>query len=153
MPEPYYCTKDEVRTELAVDSSVLSDAAALKLILQTEDLVDDLLGGWPPDITTGRKILQANVDAWQWAKLNRATYLLAADVYANPARYTGQAFRSVSGPDFSFSGPLQGQVPRPILAVLDASGLRRLVGRTTPSRTRNRITADRFLSARRHNGT
>jgi len=153
MAEPYYCTEDELRSELGVTEAVLSDDDAAKLIEETEDLVDDLLGGWPPDTTTGRKIIEADVETWQWAKLNRATYLLAADVYRTPERYRGQAYKSVSGPDFSFSGPLSGQVPRAILAVLDASGLRRLTGLAAPSRSRNRIIADRFLSARRHNGT
>jgi hypothetical protein len=152
----HYCTMQQLRDELGVDDAVLSDRDATRLIVQAEDLIDDLLGGWgwPSDETTGRKISQGDVDAWQWSKLQRATWLLAADLQLNPAKYASQQFRTVSGPDFSFSGPQAGVLPRHIVAVLDASGLRRLTGRAFPgARARMRADYARFLQATRHNGT
>lgn len=144
-----YSTVQLLRDELLVDDDQLTDQEAKRLILNTEDLVDDLLGGWQPDETTGRKIVQADVDAWQWTKLQRATTLLAAEIYRNPEALTGRSWRSVSGPDFSFSGPLRGTIPRHIIAVLNDSGLRRLAGRATPGVGG---LAARFFASNRYQG-
>jgi hypothetical protein len=126
---PSYTTPDAVRSELGVDSTTLTDDAAGALILTAEDLVDGELGGRWVDQTTGRKVVAADIDAWRWNKLSRATTLLAARIYSKPDLLEPR-YRSVSGPDFSQSGPTgQALMSAPIEALLNASGLRRLGGR------------------------
>lgn len=124
----YYSTAALVRTELGYTSQQLSDAAAEKVIEEAEDTIDALLGGWVPDSTTGRKILQGDVEPWQWTKLRRATTILAAKLVLDPDLLGGQQWRSVSGPDFSFSGPLSGKLPGRVTDLLTDSALRRLTG-------------------------
>ncbi len=129
MAEPYYATAAELRTYLDVDDSTLSDAAAIVLIQDAEDWIDTLLGGWPVNETTGRKILQADVLAWQWAKLGRATVKTAGAVYHDPTLLTVRRYRREKGPDFEVEDPLGGGALTPAIALLNASGLRRLTGR------------------------
>lgn len=129
MAEPYYCTAAELRTYLNVSSGTLSDSAAIVLIQDAEDWIDTLLGGWPIDETTGRKILQADVLAWQWAKLGRATIKTAGAVYHDPTLLTVRRYRREKGPDFEVEDPLGGGALTPAVALLNASGLRRLAGR------------------------
>lgn len=129
MAEPYYCTAAELRTYLNVSSGTLSDSAAIVLIQDAEDWIDTLLGGWPVDETTGRKILQADVLAWQWAKLGRATIKTAGAVYHDPTLLTVRRYRREKGPDFEVEDPLGGGALTPAVALLNASGLRRLAGR------------------------
>lgn len=132
----YYSTAALVRTELGYTSQQLTDAAAEKAIEEAEDTVDALLGGWVPDSATGRKILEGDVDPWQWIKLRRATTILAAKIVLDPDLIGGQQWRSVSGPDFSFSGPLSGRIPGRVSDLLSDSGLRKMVGRAhTASQT------------------
>ena len=127
-----YATASELRTALGVNNTVLPDAAAEELILEAEDFTDALLGGWEIDTTTGRKITEADVDAWQWSKLNRAVLLLAAELYADGSLLRRARYRREKGPDFEFEDPLGGGVLSRYLNVLDDSGLRRLGGRATP---------------------
>lgn len=131
-----YATATELRTELGVNSGTLPDAAANALILEAEDFTDSLLGGWPIDETTGRKIEQAHVEAWQWAKLKRAVLLLAAELYSTPTLLQRPRYRREKGPDFEFEDPLGGGVLSRYLNVLDDSGLRRLGGRARAGRRR-----------------
>ena len=131
MAEPYYATAAELRTYLNVSSGTLSDSAAIVLIQDAEDWIDSLLGGWPVDETTGRKILQADVLAWQWSKLNRATIKAAGALYNTPALFTQSRYRKESGPDFSVEDPQGGGPLAPAVTLLNASGLRRLTGRAT----------------------
>ena len=131
MAEPYYCTATELRTYLGVSSGTLGDAAAIVLIQDAEDWIDTLLGGWPVDETTGRKILQADVLAWQWTKLGRATVKTAGAVYRDPTLLTVRRYRRETGPDFEVEDPLGGGALTPAVALLNASGLRRLTGRAT----------------------
>ena len=131
MAEPFYCTATELRTYLDVTSGTLSDEAAIVLIEDAEDWVDTLLGGWPVDETTGRKILQADVLAWQWTKLGRATVKTAGAVYHDPTLLTVRRYRRETGPDFEVEDPLGGGALTPAVALLNASGLRRLTGRAT----------------------
>jgi hypothetical protein len=70
MAEPIYTTEAALETELGVD---LPTATAVGLIQDAEDLIDRALGGWPPDETTGRKIAQGDVEAWQCARTAAAT--------------------------------------------------------------------------------
>lgn len=132
-----YATAQDLRTQLGVlNPSGLSDDVAEALILEAEDEIDRLLGGWPVDETTGRKITEADVEAWQWAKLQRATLLLAQALYAQPDLLTRQSYRRSKGPDFEFEDPIgAGKVSR-VVSVLDDSGLRRLAGRAVPGRRR-----------------
>lgn len=129
---PTYQTAAALRTELGFDATTLPDAAADKILLTAEDLVDGALGPRPVDITTGRRVVQANVEAWQWAKLQRATLKLAVGLYGNPNLATGTRYRRVSGPDFSFSDPVGGggsvELGPEIEAILSASGLRLVRG-------------------------
>ena len=131
MAEPYYATAAELRTYLNVSSGTLSDSAAIVLIQDAEDWIDTLLGSRPVDETTGRKILQADVLAWQWSKLNRATIKAAGALYNTPALFTQSRYRKESGPDFSVEDPQGGGPLAPAVTLLNASGLRRLTGRAT----------------------
>ena len=137
-----YATAAELRTALGVNSVALPDAAADALILEAEDFTDGLLGGWPIDETTGRKIVEADVEAWQWDKLNRAVLLLAAELYASPDVLRRARYRREKGPDFEFEDPLGGGVLSRYLTVLDDSGLRRLGGRARPGRRRRPCESD-----------
>lgn len=131
-----YTSPTDLRAELGVSSTVLDDAAATKLIVDAEDLIDELLGVRVVDETTGRKVVQSEVDGWRWTKLSRATVKLAARLHKEPG-LTGRLWRSVSGPDFSFSGPLSGTEFGPLVeALLNQSGLRRLTTIAGPGRDR-----------------
>lgn len=129
-----YATASELRTALAVNISALPDAAAETLILEAEDFTDSLLGGWPIEETTGRKIDESDVEAWQWSKLKRATLLLAVEIYGNPELLRRGRYRREKGPDFEFEDPLGGGVLSRYLTVLNDSGLRRLGGRALSGR-------------------
>ncbi len=124
-----YATATELRSELDVDDTTLPDVQADAILLEAEDFTDSLLGGWPIDETSGRKIVEAQVDAWQWEKLNRATLLLAVELYGNPTLLQRPRYRREKGPDFEFEDPLGGGVLSRYLNVLDDSGLRRMYGR------------------------
>ena len=134
MAEPYYITAAALRTALGVNSTTLPDATADALIVQAEDWIDSMLGAWYPDETTGRKILQADVLAWQWGKLTRAAALVAAALYNAPTLLTTAQYRKQAGPDFSVEDPLGGGALAPAITLLNASGLRRLTGRAVAGR-------------------
>ena len=134
MAEPYYTTATALRTALGVSSGTLSDDAATTIITQAEDWIDNLLGGWYPDETTGRKILEADVLAWQWGKLTRAAALVAAALYTTPTLLTAAQYRKQAGPDFSVEDPQGGGALAPAITLLNASGLRRLTGRAVAGR-------------------
>lgn len=146
----HYTTPTAVRVALGVAEDALSDEAAYVLIEDAEDILDHLLGGWPIDPTTGRKIVQAEVEDWQWVKLMRAATKLTGLLFENPDLVKSDRWQSESGPDFSFSGPIGGQIKRSVLLPLDQSELRRLGGRARSGSPRR---FDSFFSARRHNGT
>ena len=134
MAEPYYTTAAALRTALGVSSGTLSDGAATTIITQAEDWIDNLLGGWYPDETTGRKILQADVLAWQWEKLGRATITAASALYNVPTLLTAAQYRKQAGPDFSVEDPQGGGPLAPAITLLNASGLRKLTGRAVAGR-------------------
>ena len=129
-----YATADELRTQLGLDSTAMPDAAAEALILEAEDYTDSLLGGWPIDETTGRKIEQSDVEAWQWTKLKRAVLLLAVELYSTPTLLQRPRYRREKGPDFEFEDPLGGGILSRYMAVLNDSGLRRSAGRAVAGR-------------------
>ena len=133
MPGPYYCTNNDLRAELAVDNTVLPDVRAARLIADAEDIADSLLGAWPVDETTGRKIVPAKVEGWQADKLARFTVTLAARLYREPGTVDVRRWRSESVPDFSVAGPVGGVLSPALLGLLDGSGLRRLAVRARPS--------------------
>ena len=128
---PHYTSPDALRSELGVDDETLADERALVLIENAEDAIDSLLGGYQPDETTGRKIVEEDVEGWQWQKLSRATTKLAAKLYGDPNLFEVQ-WQSLSGPDFSRSGPIGSRIGAEILSVLNDSGLRRLGGHARP---------------------
>lgn len=127
-----YTTPTLLRAELDIDPDQLSDADATRVIQAAEDHIDVLLGGRCPDSGTGRKVLEADVEAWQWAKLRRATVLLAALMHSTPDLLTQRQFRRVKGPDFEVEDPMSGATPQTVLGPLNASGLRVLSGRALP---------------------
>lgn len=130
---PTYVTAAELRLE--VGDEIDTDRAQ-RLILDAEDLIDELLGVRPVNETTGRKVVAADVDGWRFTKLKRATLKLAVRLYREPG-LTGRLWRSVSGPDFSFSGPLSGtEFGSDVEAVLNQSGLRRTTTIVGPGRDR-----------------
>ena len=131
---PAYSTPTAVRAVLGVNSTTLPDATADALIVQAEDWIDSMLGSWYPDESTGRKILQADVLAWQWGKLTRAAALVAAALYSTPTLLTAAQYRKQAGPDFSVEDPQGGGALAPALTLLNASGLRRLTGRAVAGR-------------------
>lgn len=153
MPEPIYTTPADVRAVLGVDNTVLPDDKATALIQDCEDAIDRLLGGWPLDQTTGRKIVQTSVRPWQWTKLARATAKLAAKAWNDPDLLSAQRFQSEQGRDVTRTGPSGPKVGRDVIALLDDSGLRLLAGRATSGRRRLRPDFARFLAATRHDGT
>lgn len=123
MPEPYYTTEAEVEAILAVS---LDTAVAVDLIQDAEDIIDQLLGNWPVDDTTGRKIVEADVETWQWEKLGRATAKLAAKMYTDATISDGANWDEMWGPDFKFKGAIGSTLPAIVLDILNATQLRRL---------------------------
>lgn len=139
MAEPYYTTAAALRTELGgLTIGDLSDAAALVLIQHAEDRVDSLLGGRPIDETTLRKVVEADVESWQWSLLGRATVVLAALLYGTPNLLTQPRYRREKGPDFEVEDPLGGVIPETVIGPLNGSGLRVLSGRALPGGSRGR---------------
>lgn len=131
-PDGAYCTADQLRTELGVDDDTLTDTAASALIADACDVVDSELGAWEVDEFTGRKIVQEDVETWQWDLLSRATVKAAAILYARPTILTGQQYDRVKGPDFEFWGRQGSPFGTVVSMLLDRSELRRLT--TTMSR-------------------
>lgn len=131
MPTITYGAAADLRAQLGLDATAIPDARAVLLLGDASDLVDAMLGVWCVDTVTGRKIVQADVEDWQWTKLARASVLLAAELHRDPRLLSGQQYSSVSGPDFSFSGPLGGRIGAQFAALLNDTGLRRLGTRAT----------------------
>ena len=129
-----YATATELRAALDVSLAELPDARAESVIIEAEDFTDSLLGGWPVYETTGRKIVEDQVEAWQWAKLNRAVLLLAVELYGSPTLLQRPRYRREKGPDFEFEDPLGGGILSRYMAVLNDSGLRRSAGRAVAGR-------------------
>lgn len=129
-----YATAADVRAEPEVPStSPPTDADLEQIIVTAEDRIDEWLGPWPVQETgasVGRKIAQTDVEAWRWLKLKRATVRLAVQLYVDPGVLRPAGWTSVSGPDFSTSGPAR-PVSRigDVTAALNASGLRILSAR------------------------
>lgn len=127
-----YATVAQLRAEPEVpDADPPSDATLEGWIAQAEDQIDEWLGAWPvqPD---GRKIVQVDTEAWRWDKISRATVRLAARLFANPNVLAAARYTSISGPDFSKSGPAPAlRQLGDVTAPLNASGLRILGARAT----------------------
>lgn len=128
-----YTTPEAVRSLLNVNSIVLSDERAGVLIDDASDLIDEALGARPVDPDTGRKVVEADVESWQWVKLGKACAKLAAQIYRDPAVASGHRWRRQKGPDFEVEdpiGPGQGLLGGlPVQTLLNQSGLRRRFGR------------------------
>lgn len=142
----HYTDADAVRARLAVDDTVLPDAAADELIRHAETLIDSVMGPLGVDAATGRKVVETVADPWRWACLSEATELVAAGLYSEPDRYdTGRVYDTQSGPDFSLSGRVSGGdletlLGSRVMALLNHSGLRLLTvymgRRPAPSESR-----------------
>lgn len=121
-----YTDEDAIRTTIGVDDEVLDDDAAETLGVQAEDVIDEMLGAGWPDEDTGRKIVEADVDDWQWEKLGRATAAAAKFLYQHPDWLSEQRYSSVGG---DVSGAQRVGSPMPeVSIILNQSGLRRLTG-------------------------
>lgn len=143
----YYSTPAALRTQLGgISDTVLPDAQAEVLIADAEDVIDDLLGGWPTDETTGRKIVEADVDAMPWSKIERATVKLAAAIYTQPDLLTRMRYHREKGPDFEVEGPRGSFTGIDVMLPLNQSGLRRLTGRARTGHGRDKYR--RFFEAR-----
>ena len=132
-PAVWYTTVAAVRAMPEVpDTAPPSDDELLELITRAEDWIDEHLGPWNVDPATGRKISQAVVEPWRFAKLSRATARLAARLYANPDLLEPAAYDEVAGPDFRRKGPRsptgRGRLPD-VVGPLNQSGLRLLTAR------------------------
>lgn len=133
-----YATVQQLRDEMQIDDEQLTDMEAKRLILQAEDITDSLLGAWPIDTTTGRKIRQTAVLSWQWSKLQRFTTSLAGRLQTD-AQFArsmdgGDLWDEYQGPDFSVRGRRSGEslIGSTSMTLLNASGLRRLTSVATP---------------------
>lgn len=130
-----YVTVADVRAEPEVpDGDPPTDAEVEARIAIAEDQIDEWLGPWQiADDVTGAKILEADVSAWQWTKLQRAVIRLAARLYAVPSLLEPATHESISGPDFSKSGPRPATAKLgDVTAPLNASGLRITGARARP---------------------
>lgn len=127
----WYTTVAAVRAMPEVpDTAPPSDADLVARIIEAEDWIDEQLGPWDVDPATGRKISEAVIEPWRFAKLSRATARLAARLYANPSLLEPDRYESVSGPDFSRSKPRKPATRIPdVIGPLNASGLRILSAR------------------------
>lgn len=121
-----YLTATELRTYLGVDNTVLPDTQADELIEDASDWIDAELGARTIDPTTGRKVIEAEVEAWQWTKLVRATLKVAGRIYYEPTILQSQQWSTIKGPDFETSGRTANAelFGRDVSALLDQSGLR-----------------------------
>lgn len=120
---PVYATASALTAELGVD---LSDDAVDRLLTDAEELVDGALGARPVDSATGRRVVENDVEDWQWERVGRATVLTAAMLYRTPPSDEPE-WSSQSGPDVSVSGWRGSRsMPTAAMAVLTGSGLRRL---------------------------
>lgn len=133
----YYATVAQLRAEPEVPDVAPPDDATLEaLIEQASEQIDEWLG--PRGMITtgdaaGRLVDQDVVAAWQWTKLQRAVVRLAARLFATPDILTGSQWQSISGPDFSKSGPAPARRRiADVVAPLNASGLRVTGARATP---------------------
>ncbi len=134
---PVYATAADLRAHTGDDAAALPDARADSILETAEDAIDDALGARSVDATTGRKVAETDVEAWQWVKLKRATVLAAARLLADPGVLDRPIYADTSGPDFAFRGRVGGsggvadRIGTAAMLVLNASGLRRLGARAT----------------------
>jgi hypothetical protein len=136
---PAYAAPSDLRAELDVDEAALSDDAAERLLRQAEDLVDELVGWGVVDEASGRLLVMADLHDWQGRNVRDATVAIAATLHRDPAAFHGARYSSVSGPDFSRSGPIAGGVSpvgrdarRRAARLLARAGLRVTGARATP---------------------
>jgi hypothetical protein len=118
-----YATASQLR-ELV---GTITDEAADALIADACDWIDAELGARTIDPITGRKVIEAEVEPWQWTKLVRATLKVAARLHADSSLLTAIQFDTVKGPDFETSGRITANADhfgRDVSALLDQSGLR-----------------------------
>lgn len=127
---PTYAIAFDLQQESGFET--MTDLAAASLLDDAEDVVDGLLGAWPIDPTTGRKIHLGQVQSWQADRLRRLTVKMAALLYDKPLLLDDPRWTSVRGPDFAFSGRIDDVLPRRITNLVNLTGLRRLTTLATP---------------------
>lgn len=130
-----YATAAEVRAEPEVPDAA-ADVDVEARIAQAEEWIDGKIAYLPiQDVgpSLGRRIVEADVGAIAWTKIKRATIRLAARLWENPKVLQPPAYGSVSGPDFSRSGPasVASRIPD-VIEPLNASGLRITGARAAP---------------------
>lgn len=105
-PEPTYLAIEDLTADSAIPDD-MDDADAVALIVAAEDAIDGMLGCRTVNTTTGRKVDEDDdeVEAWQWAKLQRATLALAVRLHGDPDLLKGRQWERESGPEFTLSGP------------------------------------------------
>jgi hypothetical protein len=118
-----YATPSELRDALGLTDAQLPDPEATDLILNAEDWIDGELGARTIDPATGRKVIEDEVEPWQWAKLTRATLKVAAKLHADPNHLQGSAWETVKGPDFETTGPRNAGFGSDVTALLTDSYL------------------------------
>ena len=120
-----YCTQEDF--EAYVEGWVTTDPDALKRLLQrAERDIDNAVGNWPRDETTGHKFDPATLLGYQVDALSRATCAQAeyrnsmGDEFFVRAQHAAE-----QGPDFSTTGRLPYVGPK-VWMELEGTGLLRL---------------------------
>jgi len=110
--DPFYGSTTDLMTRLRDSGTGLPLAEAQRLLVVASDQIDWMLKSSVADSGSGRRVLVANVAAYQWDAVARAAVEYAAVVfyYESTDRPAVGGWSSVKGPDFAFSGPL-GPVP------------------------------------------
>jgi hypothetical protein len=75
-----------------------------ELLTEASDWIDAQLGAREVDPITGRKVIEDEVEPWQWAKLVRATHKVAQRIDAEPNILQSPQWDTIKGPDFETSG-------------------------------------------------
>lgn len=120
MPTQHYVTTAALAAAIGV-----SEPEAEKLLDRTEALIDNALGPYAVHASgpaEGRKIAAADVNAWQYERLQEAVVALARRLNDNPG-LGGPEYESISGPDFSVSGAKGPVYGAEVAGILSSSGL------------------------------
>lgn len=131
--DPSYATVAVLRAEPDVpDGEPPLDGELANKLLEAEDLIDRIAGARGVDVATGRKFVPARMSAGAALALERATVILAVEVYRDPAAFAPAAAKTVSGPDFTLTDvaglqPAGANALRRAAALLDVYRLRVLV--------------------------
>lgn len=133
-----YTTVTLMRGEPEVpDTAPPSDSDLETFITRAEDQIDEWLGPYALHTTgasAGRKIAQADIASWRWAKLQRAATRLAVRLYVAGDVLEEPEWDEISGPRFrkkGYRGAARAKLPD-VIAPLRASGLIARTARARP---------------------